>query len=178
MRIIAGSLKGRRLATPEPGALDIRPTADRAREALFSILQGWPKGGFLDLYAGTGAVALEAWSRGYAPVTAVDQAPTSLALLKKNATGTTLDVRKQDALRLTPEAFRDLAVVFCDPPYAQAAEAWSHLARVAGSWLKPGGVLVLETDRHSELPEVAGWTRLDQRRYGLATFHFLVPEQL
>ena len=61
MRIIAGTLKGRRLEGPAPGDLRIRPTSDRAREALFSILQTRPPGAFLDLFAGTGAVGLEAW---------------------------------------------------------------------------------------------------------------------
>jgi len=74
MRVVAGTLKGRRLVAPPPGDLRVRPTSDRAREALFSILQRWPQGPFLDLCAGTGAVGLEAHSRGYAPVVCLEAA--------------------------------------------------------------------------------------------------------
>ena len=83
MRVIAGSLKGRRLQAPAD--LTVRPTADRAREALFSILQRWPPGPFLDLFAGSGAVALEALSRGYGPVACVERDPRALACIRANA---------------------------------------------------------------------------------------------
>ena len=120
LRIIAGTLKGRRLQAPR-GDLAVRPTADRAREALFSILQRWPQGPFLDLFAGTGAVALEAWSRGYGPVACVERDPAALACLKANARGTGLRVLARDAQRLPADAFPPQAVVFADPPYEAGA---------------------------------------------------------
>lgn len=175
MRIIAGALKGRRLATPEPGSLDIRPTADRAREALFSILQRWPQGGFVDLFSGTGAVALEAHSRGYGPVTAAERAPGALALLQRNAKGTPVVVKAGDVLRLKEDAFRDQAVVFVDPPYADVPTLWPDLARHIRPWMLADGVLVVETDRGTELAPQAGWEQVDDRRYGAARFHFLEP---
>ncbi|BDU76630.1 RsmD family RNA methyltransferase [Mesoterricola sediminis] len=169
MRIIAGALKGRRLEAP-PGTGQVRPTADRAREALFSILQRWPLGGFADLYAGTGAVGLEALSRGYGPVTCVERDPAVLAFLKRNARGTDLEVAARDAGRLGPDAFRGLAVVFADPPYERALEAWAALAPVAAAWLAPGGVLVFEAAAGTVLPPHPGLEPVDVRRYGAAAF--------
>ncbi len=99
MRVIAGTLRGRRLQSP--GDLSIRPTSDRAREALFSILQKWPMGPFLDLFGGTGAVAVEAWSRGYEPVHCLDKAPESLRLMAANARGTGVQVLRQDIRQQT-----------------------------------------------------------------------------
>lgn len=171
MRIIAGSLKGRRLRAPD--TLDVRPTADRAREALFSILQRWPSGAFADLYAGSGAVALEAWSRGYAPVACVERAPAALACLRDNIRGTDIRVLACDARRLGSGAFRDLACLFADPPYAEAQAAWADLARLAPAWLAPGGILVFEAPAGTELPPAPGTEPLEVRRYGAAQFHLL-----
>lgn len=173
MRIIAGSLKGRRLVAPPEGATAIRPTSDRAREALFSILEARGRGGFADLYAGTGAVALEAHSRGWAPVTCVEKLPAPCLL--KNLAGTGVALLRRPAERLGAEAFRDLAVVFADPPYDLAGRAWERLAPVAASWLGPGGLLVLETSSREVLPGRPGWTLEDRRDYGEARFHFFVP---
>ncbi len=172
MRIIAGSLKGRRLHSPPEGERAIRPTSDRAREALFSILQAWPKGPFLDLFAGTGAVGLEAWSRGYEPVTCVEKDPEAHGLALANARGTDLRALRQDALRLGPEAFRDLAVVFADPPYERSPEAFARLAPVVRAWMAPGGLLVWETEQREELMPPEGWRAVESRRYGAARFHF------
>ncbi|BDU72564.1 RsmD family RNA methyltransferase [Mesoterricola silvestris] len=170
MRIIAGTLKGRRLAAPE-GSLAVRPTADRAREALFSILQKWPMGPFLDLYAGTGAVGLEALSRGFAPVTLVEKAPEALKCLSANARGADARVLAQDVRRLGPEAFSGLAVAFADPPYEAALEAWGLLgSRIAG-WLAPDGILVFEAGAGTALPAAPGLEEVETRRYGAAEFH-------
>jgi 16S rRNA (guanine966-N2)-methyltransferase len=170
LRIIAGTLKGRRLLAPE-GSLAVRPTADRAREALFSILQKWPQGPFLDLCAGTGAVGLEALSRGYLPATCVEKAPDALACLRRNAQGSSLAILAQDALRLKPDAFRNLAVCFVDPPYQEAAGFWKAMeARITG-WLAPGGILVFEAAAGTELPVPEGLVHLETRRYGAGEFH-------
>ncbi|MFN8009930.1 MAG: RsmD family RNA methyltransferase [Holophagaceae bacterium] len=173
MRVIAGSLRGRRLVAPPEGTAAIRPTSDRAREALFSILEARCRGGFVDLYAGTGAVALEAHSRGWAPVTCVERQPAPCLL--RNLAGTGVALLRRPVERLGPESFRDLAVVFADPPYDLAARAWEVLAPVAASWLGPGGLLVLETSSRESLPERPGWNLQDRRDYGEARFHFFVP---
>lgn len=173
MRIIAGTLRGRNLKGPGAGETSIRPTADRAREALFSILQKWPHGGFLDLCAGTGAVGLEAWSRGYAPVLCVEREAKALALLEGNLKGTGVQVVPKDIRRLADQAFRDLAVIFADPPYEVSPELWACMAPRLRAWLAPGGVLVWETDHRTELLKVEGWDLLHSRHYGAACFHFL-----
>ncbi len=173
MRIIAGSLKGRRLAAPPEGATAIRPTADRAREALFSILEARAKGPFLDLYGGTGAVALEALSRGWSPVVCVERQPAPCLL--KNLAGTGIQLLRRPAERLAKEAFRDLAVVFADPPYDLAAQAWDSLAALARGWVGPEGILVFETSSRTRLPERPGWRLEAARDYGEARFHFFAP---
>lgn len=171
MRVVAGTLKGRRLVGPPPGDFRVRPTSDRAREALFSILQRWPQGPFLDLFAGTGAVALEAWSRGYAPVACVEQDAAALACVRANARGTTLQVAARDALRLSADAYAGQAVIFADPPYERSLDCWRVLAGRLGSWLDPDGVLVWETAAGTDLPPVPGLAELEARRYGAAVFH-------
>ncbi len=168
MRIIAGSLKGRRLRAPEA---EVRPTADRAREALFSILQRWPRGPFLDLFAGTGAVGLEAWSRGYEPVACVEREPAALGCLKVNARGTALCILAKDVQRLAKDAFPPQAVVFADPPYEASAQLWPALAPRVLDWLRPDGVLVWETGHATELAPPDGLEQVEARRYGAAVFH-------
>ena len=175
MRIIAGTLKGRRLVAPPPGDLRVRPTADRAREALFSILQRWPSGPFLDLCAGTGAVGLEAHSRGYAPVTCVEASEPGWSCLLRNAAGTGVITLRTDLKRLGADAFRDQAVLFLDPPYDQAEALWSRMAGCLRSWAAPGGVLVVETDRRTELELQTGWDLAETREYGAARFHLWTP---
>jgi len=172
MRIIAGTLRGRRLQGPESGDLNIRPTSDRAREALFSILQKWPSGAFLDLFAGTGAVALEAWSRGYDPVVCIEKSAGALRLIETNARGTGVRVLKRDACKLRPEAFARQAVIFADPPYEAAPVLWRELAPTLAECLLPGGLLVWETDHRTELQPPPGLSLLESRPYGAARFHF------
>jgi len=173
VRIIAGTLRGRGLKGPGAGETSIRPTADRAREALFSILQKWPRGGFLDLCAGTGAVGLEAWSRGYAPVYCVEKEVRALSILEANLRGTGVQVSSKDIRRLPDAAFQDLAVIFADPPYEISLDLWANMASRIRPWLAPGGILVWETDRRTELVKVDGWDLLHSRHYGAACFHFL-----
>jgi 16S rRNA (guanine966-N2)-methyltransferase len=172
MRIIAGSIKGRRLQSPPEGDESIRPTADRAREALFSILQGWPQGAFLDLFAGTGAVGLEAWSRGFTPVVCVEKEGAACAIARINTRGTDLRVLHQDALRLKADAFQGLSFVFADPPYGVSRDLFLRLAPRARAWVLPGAILAWETEQREELPSVEGWELFDSRRYGAARFHF------
>lgn len=175
MRVIAGTLKGRRLAAPPAGDLRVRPTSDRAREALFSILQRWPGGSFLDLCAGTGAVGLEAHSRGYAPVACVEASEPGWSCLLHNVAGTGITALRADLKRLPADAFRDQAVLFLDPPYEQAEALWSRMAGRLRAWVAPGGVLVVETDRRAELELQTGWALAETREYGSARFHLWTP---
>ena len=175
MRIIAGTLKGRRLVAPPAGDLRVRPTSDRAREALFSILQRWPQGPFLDLCAGTGAVGLEALSRGYEPVTCLEAVEPGWSCLRRNAEGTPLILLRKDVLSARPGDFRDQAVVFLDPPYSQSAQVWASLAGRLRSWIAPGGILVFETDGKTSLELQPGWKSAETREYGAARFHFWFP---
>ena len=172
MRIIAGTLRGRRLQGPGAGDLSIRPTSDRAREALFSILQKWPTGPFLDLFGGTGAVAVEAWSRGYEPVVCVERSLDALRLMEANAQGTGVRVLRQDVLKRPPIAFTEQAVVFVDPPYEASAALWPELAPRLVSCLLPSGILVWETDCRTELAAIPGLSLEESRLYGAARFHF------
>ena len=171
MRIIAGSLKGRRLVAPPEGNLQVRPTSDRAREALFSILQRWPTGPFLDLFSGTGAVALEAYSRGYGPVTAVEQGEPGWSCLRQNSRDAKVQAHRSDVLTLRADAFPKQAVIFADPPYARAVEVWEALGPRLQGWLEPGGILVWETGSDVDLPPLRGWRELEVRDYGRVRFH-------
>ena len=128
MRVIAGFLKGRRLAPLPPNEDRVRPTSDRAREALFSILQKWPSGAFLDLCAGTGAVALEAHSRGYEPVAVVERDEPGWAILHRNLHGLPIQAFRKDVESLSLEAFKGQAVIFVDPPYEVAGALWAAMA--------------------------------------------------
>lgn len=175
MRIISGSLRGRRLLAPPGDDARVRPTADRAREALFSILQKWPQGPFLDLCAGTGAVGLEAWSRGYRPVTCVEKGEPAWGCLSANLRGTELAALRKDALSLPSEAFSGQVVIFLDPPYAEAQILWKALSDRLRGWIAEDGVLVVETDAATDLELQRGWRLAETRRYGAPRFHFWVP---
>ena len=180
MRIISGSAKGRKLATFSGSA--IRPTADRVREALFSILYS-RLGSFqekmvLDLYAGTGALGIEALSRGAARCVFVDQARTSVDLIRRNLEHVALadraEVRTDRVETLIPRLASDtFDLVFIDPPYADKAIA-SVIERVAAAGLlRHNGILCLETGAKADLPETVGLLhRFDQRTYGTTLISF------
>ena len=157
MRIITGSAKGRRLIAPE--GTDVRPTTERVKEALFSIIQFEIEGRrVLDLFAGTGQLGLEALSRGAAFALFVDQDKRSVEIVKKNVALTGFsavsEVVQREAvsyLRAAPDRF-DL--VFMDPPYGQGlcAAAAAELPRV----LKPTSVVICETGADETLPDAIG----------------------
>ena len=175
MRVIAGTLKGRRLVAPPPGDQRVRPTSDRAREALFSILQRWPGGPFLDLCAGTGAVGLEAHSRGYGPVTCVEPAEPGWSCLLRNTRGSGITLLQTELRRLGDRAFTGQLVIFLDPPYDQAEAIWQQSAPRLRRWIDPEGVLVFETARPTTLELQKGWVLAETREYGAARFHFWTP---
>jgi 16S rRNA (guanine966-N2)-methyltransferase len=158
MRVIGGTLKGRRLASPRWRGL--RPTSDKLRETLFNVLAPrLPGATLLDGYAGTGAVGIEALSRGAAHVTFIERDPRAAALIAGNleqcgiTAGYSLTRGSLDTVLQTP-APRSFDVIFLDPPYAETV-LMDILAR-AGQWLAPDGVLVLEHARRSPAPASAG----------------------
>jgi 16S rRNA (guanine966-N2)-methyltransferase len=184
MRIVGGEFRGRALAAPGAaggGAAHLRPTGDRVREALFNLLA---HGGYadpappegmrvLDLFAGTGALGLEALSRGATYALFVDDHGPSRALIRRNVE--TLGVigrskiYRRDATRLGPARGRPFDVVFLDPPYRGGLARAALESALAGDWLAPGALAVLETatDAVEAWPE--GFTPLDQRAYGDTT---------
>jgi 16S rRNA (guanine966-N2)-methyltransferase len=168
MRVIAGTYGGRRLQAP-PG-VDTRPTADRIREALFSILAARvPDARVLDLFAGSGALGIEALSRGAAEATFVDSDAAAIRAVRANlvAVGADADVRRSDARRFlgsASAAARQYDLVFLDPPYRLARDLGDVLTAALPSVLAPGAAVVAESDRRAPLE--LGLPILDERRYG------------
>ena len=164
MRVVAGTARGRRLAAPAGSAT--RPTGDRVREATFNALEslGALRGAeVLDLFAGSGALGVEALSRGAARVTFVDDDPRALAVVRANLAATGLagsaEVVRSDALRFLAEEPGDFEVALLDPPYRFDDEAWERLLGVV-----PADLVVLESDRTIEVgPD---WEVLRSKRYG------------
>lgn len=175
MRIIGGSRRGLKLAEVGEGdqAAHLRPTSDRVREAIFNLLinaHGNPVTGarVLDLFAGTGALGLEALSRGAAEVTFVDDGAKALALARANiaklrAEGETRVVR-QDARKLGANAGAPFGLVFLDPPYGKGLGEVALAAALRGGWLTPGAMVVWEEGAALAVPQ--GFAMVDQRKYG------------
>jgi len=174
-RIIGGSAGGRRITTPRGAST--RPTSDRVREALFSAVESWCGSlhglRFLDLYAGSGAVGLEAWSRGAGVVTLVEQDRRTATLISANARAlgftraSVLAASVSGTLRRAPVAPYDVA--FLDPPYPldDQTVADDLQALVDHAWLVPGALVVVE--RSSRSPEPTwpqGFTGTREKRYG------------
>jgi 16S rRNA (guanine966-N2)-methyltransferase len=173
MRIVGGRLRGRVLAAPKSQA--IRPTADRLREALFNILvhaYGDPVSGarVLDLFAGTGALGLEALSRGAAFALFVDDGAEARALLRENVAALGLGgvsrIFRRNAAKLgAAHPLAPFTLAFLDPPYGRAlAEAALASAR-AGGWLIPGALAVVEEAASATFAAPDGFEELERRRY-------------
>jgi len=171
VRIIGGAFRGRRLASVGKGdkGAHLRPTSDRVRESLFSILGGYglPEGArVLDLFAGTGALGLEALSRGAVAVTFVENGRASLSLLRENIAlcraEADTQVISRDARRLGAGEAHDL--LFLDPPYGKALGEAALQAALRAGWLAPGAVVVWEES--ADVTPPAGVRLLDERRYG------------
>ena len=184
MRIVAGSLKGRAIVAPE--GQGTRPTSDRARQAVFNVLEhaAWADGlqgaRVMDVYAGSGALGFEAISRGAAFALFVETDDEARGAIRENADAygvmgrTRVHRRSATDLGVRPgsdgEAF-DLA--FLDPPYRKGLGEQTLARLLEGNWLKPGAVVVFE--RGSDEPEIdtPGYERLDARDYGAARVLFL-----
>lgn len=180
MRIISGKLGGRRLYSSSGDS--IRPTSDRVREAVFSILSYRVGDAMvLDLFAGTGALGIEAASRGAAAVVCIDNSPNAIRLIQKNmnslALADTLTVVKWDIARNLNclQAAKPLYdLVFLDPPYEKGLveKTLDNLHRCQG--IKPGATLVVEHTARELLPEDRPYLELrDQRKYGKTLVSFL-----
>lgn len=184
-RVIAGAAKGRRLAMP--AHRDTRPTTDRVREAVFAQLADWAGTGgspaetalaglsFLDLYAGSGAVALEAASRGASPVWAVERDRGTAAVAERNVgqTGLAVKVVTRGVGGFLAGEPRDFDIIWADPPYDLPEADLNQVLASLDDWLAPRGLLVVERAKRSGVPlwpssVVDSW----KRDYGETALHF------
>ncbi len=182
IRVIAGACRGRRLIVPR--GRDTRPTADRTREAIFNILGGCVQGAVvLDLFAGTGAMAIEAVSRGATSAVCIDFGRPAIAAIGRNIATCGLDDRVQviawDAgknLRCLSRVLAPFGLVFMDPPYGRGLVAVTLRHLAASGRLASGATVVVEHDA-GESPEAqtAGYAITDSRRYGKTLVTFLTP---
>jgi 16S rRNA (guanine966-N2)-methyltransferase len=182
MRIIGGKFRGRKLASP-PDAR-IRPTADRAREALFNILAHAdltpdgtsPLAGavVLDACCGTGAMGIEALSRGAARGAFLDNDPAALDLVRASlkAIGLAGQILRVD-VRHPGRASEAASLVFLDPPYGEGIAAPALTALAAQGWIAPQALVAVETGPRDDFVAPAGFTPIDTRKYGKARFALL-----
>ena len=174
MRIAGGRLKGRALLTP--AGRDIRPTSDRLRETIFNILahrfdDAARDARVLDLFAGTGAMGIEALSRGAAFAAFVDDGAEARGLLRGNiealGLGGVTRVLKRDAAELGAiRSFDPFGLVFCDPPYGKGLGEKALDSALQGGWLKPDALVVLEERAGAKLQLPPGFSVLDERESG------------
>ena len=179
MRVIAGSSRGRRLA--EFKGRNIRPTPDRVREALFSILQS-KLGNFdnlkvLDLFAGSGALAIESLSRGAAFACLVEKDTASIQVIRENlercGMNAKAEVINNDTLAALKNFQTSFDLVFLDPPYHKGLVEPALTMIADSGLLAEQGVLCVETGGDETLPDTVGTlVRIDQRRYGSVVIHF------
>ena len=185
LRIAGGRHRGRPLQALEDGR--VRPTAARAREAAFDILlHGQPAAlqplrdaVVLDAFAGTGALGLEALSRGAAHATFIEKDRAALAALRQNVERlgevARSDIRAGDATR-PPRAMRPADIAFLDPPYGEGLAATALTALAQAGWLVSGSVAMVECAATDAFEAPPGFRVLDERRYGKAAVRFLVRE--
>ncbi|MFT3732045.1 MAG: 16S rRNA (guanine(966)-N(2))-methyltransferase RsmD [Hyphomicrobium sp.] len=182
MRVVAGRFRGRALQVPDD--MSIRPTSDRVRESLFNILahgvEGFSLNGarVIDLFAGTGALGIEAVSRGAAYCLFVEDAPEARALIRKNveALGLTGETRifRRDATDLGPAGnMEPYDLAFLDPPYGKGLGEKALAVLAEGKWLSPGAIAVLEERAGTAVAIPAAFELLDTRAYGDTEIRFL-----
>lgn len=176
MRIIAGAQRGLHLAEVGRGdaGAHLRPTSDRVREAIFNLLAGGRFGDpvtgarVLDLFAGTGALGLEALSRGAVRATFVDDGRVAQALIRDNIARCRRQVDcallSVDATRLPVNTAASASLIFLDPPYGKGLGLTALRAAQAGCWVAPGAVVVWEES--APMPAPPGFSAADSRRYG------------
>jgi 16S rRNA (guanine966-N2)-methyltransferase len=174
MRIVGGRFRGRSLAGPKSDA--IRPTSDRLRETIFNILAHGhddpvPGARVLDLFAGTGAMGLEALSRGAAYAVLVDEGAQARGLIRENVDalglGAVARLFKRDATRMGRiERIDPFSLVFCDPPYGRDLAPRALASCAEGGWLTPGALVVVEEAQGVEVALPEGFSEIDRRDYG------------
>ena len=183
MRVVGGRLRGRNLATPT--SREIRPTADRLRESLFNILvhaYANPVEGarVLDLFAGTGALGIEAISRGACFALFVDNGAEARALLRNNVEalglGGVTKVFRRDATELGPaHPVEPFSLVFLDPPYGKGLAVKALASLRDGGWLTKEALLVVEEAKAAAFTAPEGFVELERRAYDDTEFVFLKP---
>ena len=181
MRVVGGRLRSRPIAGPKTDA--VRPTSDRLREALYNILThayGDPVTGarVLDLFAGTGALGIEAISRGAAYVLFVDEGVEARALLRDNTEslglGGVTRIFRRDAIRLGPaHPLEPFSLVFLDPPYGKGLAEKALVSAHAGGWLKPEALVVVEEARDAGFTAPEDFEELERRSYDDTELVFL-----
>jgi 16S rRNA (guanine966-N2)-methyltransferase len=181
MRIVGGEFRGRTLATPK--SLAIRPTTDRTRESVFNVL-GHRYGDrlegarVLDLFAGTGALGLEAISRGASHCLFVEESAEGRGLLRDNIEAFGLQGRtkifRRDATSLgSVGTIAPFDLVFADPPYGKGLGESALASARAGGWLKPGALCVVEETASASFRTVEGFRIVDERHYGDTIVRFI-----
>jgi 16S rRNA (guanine966-N2)-methyltransferase len=181
MRVVAGRLKGRSLASPS--SRDIRPTADRLRESIFNILMHAyddpiQDARVLDLFAGTGALGIEAVSRGAKFALFVDNGAEARALLRNNVEalglGGVTKVFRRDATNLGPaHPVEPFSLAFLDPPYGKGLGEKALASLREGGWLTPGALLIVEEAKAAGFVTPEGFEELERRAYDDTEFVFL-----
>jgi 16S rRNA (guanine966-N2)-methyltransferase len=181
LRIVAGKFRGKTLLSPEDES--IRPTADRVRESIFNILASRLGPSFeglrvLDLFAGTGALGLEALSRGASNVVFVDIGAEARGLVRDHieafGAGGVAKLLRRDATALGPAGtIGPVDLVFLDPPYGKGLGELALVSLRDNGWLKPETVLVLEESSDTVIELPAGFALDDRREYGAAAVHLI-----
>src|SRR6202166_1072349 len=181
MRVVGGSLRGRTLAAPKSPT--IRPTADRLREALFNILvhaydNPIESARVLDLFAGTGALGIEALSRGSAFTLFVDDGAEARALLRENVAtlglGGTSRIFRRDATKLGPaHPLEPFTLAFLDPPYGKGLAEKALVSAREGGWFKPEALIVVEEAVDAGFTAPNGFEELERRKYDDTELIFL-----
>lgn len=168
MRVITGLAKGRRLRTLE--GLEVRPTSDRVKEGLFSVIQFDIEGRrVLDLFAGSGQLGIEALSRGAEHATLVDNSSASVKVIRENLDTTGLEekaeIHQQDVASFLAVCRQRFDIAFLDPPYR--GQNWTELLRRLVQVMSKGGVILCEGDAAEEMPgEVPPFVQVKSYRYG------------
>jgi 16S rRNA (guanine966-N2)-methyltransferase len=180
MRIVGGRLRGRAIVGPESG--DIRPTSDRLREAIFNILaHGYDDlvsgARVMDLFAGTGAMGLEALSRGALFALFVDDGAQARGLIRENiealGLGGVSRIFRRDATNLgKADRFEPADLVFCDPPYGRDLAPRALASCATGGWLREGALVIIEEKLDSPVTLPEGFTEIESREYGKTRFIF------
>jgi 16S rRNA (guanine966-N2)-methyltransferase len=176
MRIVAGKFRGTTLAGPTEGSLAIRPTSDRLRESVFNILEHafedvLDGARVMDVFAGTGALGFEAMSRGAATCLFVEQSAEARGLIRRNQEtlglmGATRIFRRDATSIGTIGPTEAYTLAFLDPPYGKGLGDLALAAMVAGGWLKPNALVVIEETTKAEIVWPRGLEQVDRRTWG------------